>query len=390
MSEWKEFKIIDIAKRITSGGTPSTKVSTYYNGKIPWLKTKEIAFNRINKTETKITKEGLNNSSAKWIEKHSVIIAMYGATAAKVGINTVPLTTNQACCNITVDYSITDPFFLFYQIWNNYEELENLAVGAAQQNLSINVISSFLISLPPLPEQKAIAEVLSSLDDKIDLLHRQNETLEQLAETLFREWFVENEEEGWEEGTIFDYAVHAKNSIHPKKEPETLFSHYSIPSFDNGKEPIVELGEEIKSNKYEVLPNSILFSKLNPHRDKRIWLLLNEIPENAVCSTEFQIVKPKKDEYLYFLYGWLSSSVNFREIASGVGGTSGSHQRISPKIIFEFNCPLIKDEFIIKYNNIAAPLFQKQKENQKQIRTLTQMRDTLLPKLMSGEVRAAF
>ncbi|MDD3945328.1 MAG: restriction endonuclease subunit S, partial [Bacteroidales bacterium] len=243
------------------------------------------------------------------------------------------------------------------------------------------------ISLPPLPEQTAIASILSSLDDKIDLLHRQNATLEKLAETLFRQWFVEEAKEEWEMGKVSDYAIHFKDSIQPQKTPSTFYFHYSIPSFDNEKNPIKELGQEIQSNKYKVPEFCILFSKLNPHKDKRVWLLQNEVGANAACSTEFQIVLPKSKQHLYFLYGWLTLNENYNEIASGVGGTSGSHQRIDPNTIYNFQCPIFADDFIENINTQIKPLFQKQLTNQTQIRTLTALRDTLLPKLMSGEVR---
>ena len=385
---WVELPIKDVAVKLTSGGTPSTKKSEYYeNGDIPWLNTKEVDYNRITSTEKHITEEGLKNSSAKWIEENSVIVAMYGATAAKTAINKIPLTTNQACCNIIVNHEVCDYEFLFYNISNKYSELENIAVGAAQQNLSVGVIGNFILKFPPLPEQKAIASVLSSLDDKIDLLHQQNQTLEALAETLFRQWFIEEAKEDWEDCTIEDLAIHSKISVHPNRNPDTLYHHYSIPAFDANKKPVVELGKEIQSNKYKVEENSILFSKLNPHKDKRVWLIQDNVEEHAICSTELQVVKPKDEDYLYFIYGWLTNSIYYNEIASGVGGTSGSHQRIESKAIFSAPCVKIKKNIILQYNIHAKPLFKKQFENQQQIQTLTQLRDTLLPKLMSGEVR---
>ncbi len=159
-SNWVELPIKDVAVKLTSGGTPSTKKSEYYeNGDIPWLNTKEVDYNRITSTEKYITEEGLKNSSAKWIEENSVIVAMYGATAAKTAITKIPLTTNQACCNIIVNHEVCDYEFLFYNISNKYSELENIAVGAAQQNLSVGVIGNFILKFPPLPEQKAIASV---------------------------------------------------------------------------------------------------------------------------------------------------------------------------------------------------------------------------------------
>jgi type I restriction enzyme S subunit len=258
--------------------------------------------------------------------------------------------------------------------------------GSAQPNLNTRILKDFPILLPSLPEQTAIASVLSSLDDKIDLLHRQNTTLEKMAETLFRQWFVEDAKEEWEVGKITDYAIHYKDSIHPQQNQAALYSHYSIPAFDNGKNPINELGQEIQSNKYKVPKNCILFSKLNPHKDKRLWLLQNEVGKNSICSTEFLIVLPKRKEYLYFLYEWLSLKENYNEIASGVGGTSGSHQRIAPNTIYDFQCPLVAKSLIENFNTQIEPLFQKQLSNQTQIHTLTALRDTLLPKLMNGEV----
>lgn len=115
--------------------------------------------------------------------------------------------------------------------------------------------------------------------------------------------------------------------------------------------------------------------------------MLDDVPDNAICSTEFQIVKPTSPEYLYFLYGWLTNKENYDEIVSGVGGTSGSHQRIDPKSIFSFACPKVDLETICKYNKQVEPLFNKQRNNQKQIQTLIQTRDGLLPRLMSGEVK---
>ena len=101
-----------------------------------------------------------------------------------------------------------------------------------------------------ISEQKAIAGVLSSLDDKIDLLHRQNETLEALAQTLFRQWFIEEIEDDREEIKLCSIAHHLKENIKPYQSPDEFFFHYSIPAYDNGKNPVREHGSDIRSNKY--------------------------------------------------------------------------------------------------------------------------------------------
>ena len=267
-------------------------------------------------------------------------------------------------------------------------DLNPYITGAVQPKLSQESLNRIPLYLPTLiNEREKIVSILSSLDDKIDLLHRENATLEQMAETLFRQWFVEESKDEWKEKTIADFAKHCKDSINPQKHPDTIFHHYSIPAFDAGKNPTIETGESIQSNKYVIPSNCILFSKLNPHKDKRVWFILSEVPDNAICSTEFQAVKPINHEYLYFLYGWLTNKENYDEIVSGVGGTSGSHQRIDPKSIFSFPCPNADIETVRNYNNKVEPLFYKISNNQKQIITLTETRDGLLPRLMSGEIK---
>ena len=114
MGEWKEYKLRDITSKITSGGTPKSSEANYYDGNIPWLRTQEINFCEITDTGVKITEEGLNNSSAKWIPANCVIVAMYGATVGKIGINKIPLTTNQACCNLEIDSSKALYKYVYY------------------------------------------------------------------------------------------------------------------------------------------------------------------------------------------------------------------------------------------------------------------------------------
>ena len=267
-------------------------------------------------------------------------------------------------------------------------DLNPYITGAVQPKLSQESLNKIPIYLPiSIDERNKIVRALSSLDDKIDLLHRENATLEALAETLFRHYFIETPNPDWKEGKVSDIAIHCKDSINPQKHFDEFFSHYSIPAYDNGKRPTEEQGQNIQSNKYVIPQNCILFSKLNPHKDKRVWLMLDDVQPNAICSTEFQIVKPQNDQWLYFLYEWLTYKENYDEIASGVSGTSGSHQRIDPKVIFDNECPIMDKETLLQYNELAKPLFEKIKSNQQQIITLTTQRDSLLPRLMNGEVR---
>ena len=386
MSEWKKVKIKDLASRIVSGGTPLTKHTEYYNGHIPWLNTKEVKNCRILETAKFITELGLNNSSAKLIDSNSVIVAMYGVTAGKVAINKIELTTNQACCNITLNEKIADYNFIYYLLLSSFERLDRLTSGAAQQNLNVGLISNLEVLVPDLIEQKVIANVLSDIDDKIDLLHHQNRTFEKLAQTLFRQWFIENSEDDWEEYEIRDFAMHKKISIKPSENPDNNFSHFSLPAFDTNKEPNIELGSDIKSNKYQVEPFSILMSKLNPVTP-RVWDIYFEPKENSICSTEFQVVQPDDRELFPFISTLLKSDKVRGELSMSSSGTSGSHQRVKPEDIFNISFLTPSVDKMKEFSQILEPNYLKQRKNQQQIKTLENMRDTLLPKLMSGEVK---
>lgn len=155
--EFKKLK--DICKNITSGGTPLSTMAKYYNGNIPWLRTQEVNWKDIYETEIKITEEGLKNSSAKWIPKNCVIVAMYGATTARVGINKIPLTTNQACCNLQVDELKANYKYVFYWLSKEYENLKGLGEGS-QANINSKKVKEYLIPIPSLPVQQEIVKIL--------------------------------------------------------------------------------------------------------------------------------------------------------------------------------------------------------------------------------------
>lgn len=155
--------IQDICVRIRSGGTPSSKRHDYYDGNVPWLRTQDIDFNVINQTSATISDEGLRNSAAQWIPANCVIVAMYGATAAKVAVNSIPLTTNQACCNLQIDETKADVRYVFHWLSNEYEHLKALGEGS-QSNINAKKVKSYPISLPPLEEQRRIVSILDRFD----------------------------------------------------------------------------------------------------------------------------------------------------------------------------------------------------------------------------------
>ena len=155
--------IEDISNNISSGGTPRSNIAAYYGGKIPWLRTQEVNFSEIWDTEIKITEEGMNSSSAKYIPANCVIVAMYGATVGRVGINKIPLTTNQACANIEVDDSIAFYKYVYYYLSSQYKYIKSLGTGS-QTNINAGIVRKIKIPIPSLAEQQRIVSILDKFE----------------------------------------------------------------------------------------------------------------------------------------------------------------------------------------------------------------------------------
>ncbi|WP_436800325.1 restriction endonuclease subunit S [Trueperella pyogenes] len=160
-TKWLPIK--EIALKVTSGGTPKSEKAEYYGGNIPWLRTQDIDFNTIFTTSASITELGLQNSSAKWVPAHCVIVAMYGATAAKAAINEIALTMNQACCAIEADPAQCDYHYVYHWLASRYEHLKAQGEGS-QANLNMKKIKAFKIPVPPLEEQRRIVAILDKFD----------------------------------------------------------------------------------------------------------------------------------------------------------------------------------------------------------------------------------
>lgn len=189
---WQKYSLEEICLKITSGGTPSRQnPKLYKNGKINWIKTKELNNGYMFESEEKITEEALEKSSAKLLPVNTILLAMYGATVGELGILGKEMACNQACCALIIDPKKADYRFIFYLLRLYKKEIQSLATGAAQQNLSAKTIKEFSFYIPNLEKQKKIADILSELDKKIALNTQTNQTLEQIAQALFKSWFVD-------------------------------------------------------------------------------------------------------------------------------------------------------------------------------------------------------
>lgn len=395
MEEWKEFRLGDLCYKVCSGGTPKSTCSTYYEGgKIPWLNTKEINYNRLYTTEFHITEEGLNNSSAKWIDANSVIVAMYGATAGRVAIAKVPMTTNQACCNLMIDSSKADYNYIYYYLSNSYKQLLSMANGAAQQNLNAQVIKDFVISLPDIKEQQNISSILCSLDDKIAVNKKICENLEVQAQALFKHWFVdfapfkdgkfvESElgliPEGWRVGNLGEICTYSSRKIAIKKL--TKNTYYSTENMLPNKSGAVEASSlpQVEMTT-ECLPYDVLVSNIRPYFKKII-----RVGTTCGCSTDVLCFHPIDPKYMSYMYRVLYDDSFFAYVMAGSKGTKmprGDKQQIMKYSI------AIPTNFVLKeFSNLVEPMFELISLSNNEIQTLSTLRDTLLPKLMSGQIK---
>lgn len=157
----------EVSVNVCSGGTPSTSNKKYYHGHIPWLRTQEVDWKDVIDTKIKISEDAIKNSSAKIIPPNCVIVAMYGATAGKTCINKIPLTTNQACCNLEINKNIALYKYVYYWLYKEYYKLKALGEGS-QSNISGKKIKSYVIPIPPLSEQQRIVSILDKFESLVN------------------------------------------------------------------------------------------------------------------------------------------------------------------------------------------------------------------------------
>lgn len=267
-----------------------------------------------------------------------------------------------------IDTTKVFPKFLYYQL--TLVDFENLNVGSAVPSLTIPIINDIDISLPPLPEQIRIAAILSSLDDKIDLLHRENKTLEAMAETLFRQWFIEEVKEDWKEVLLEDIAYLSAGGDKPKNVSSNRTNELNIPIYSNGIEDEGLYG-------YTDIPKITEESVTISARGTIGYVVLRTEP--FVPIVRLITLTPKKNITSKYLYFWAKSQ--------DINGTGTTQQQLTIPDFKLTKVLLPEKELISKFTNEVDKYYEKILLNKKQIQTLIQQRDSLLPKLMSGEVK---
>ncbi len=351
------------------------------------------------------------------------------------------------------DFHGNDPRFVYYFFKWMAPRIATMDVGSANPTLNRNHVHPIEIRWPPPPEQRAIAHILGTLDDKIELNRRMSETLEAMARALFRSWFVDFDPvrrniarrergqpspaasrhplsegegshpskfpstfgrgaggegrvdsldalfpdrlvdselgeipDGWEVGRFGDVVEQLRDQENPLSYPDVLFNHFSIPAFDEGQTAKAEFGESIKSLKSRVPPGVILMSKLNPEIE-RVWLIDVRPEDRAVCSTEFLVLQARSPFTRGYAYCLARSPLFRRQIEGLVTGTSKSHQRAQVESILNLAAVKPPARVVATFDRSIGGLLARTLECRREASSLAALRDTLLPKLISGELK---
>ena len=400
--KWNRVVLRDICDSVKYGYTSSAK-SEPIGPK--FLRITDIVPNHIDWSSVPHCEINEDNLSKYLLEKDDIVIARTGATTgyakrirtkqhAIFASYLVRIRINSKCDSKYIGYIVeSDEYKQFIQL--------NIG-GAAQPHANAQILTSFPISLPPPQTQQKIAAILSAYDDLIENNTRRIKILEDMAQTLYQEWFVhyrfpghENVSmvesklgqipQGWEVVHFSDILDLVRNGINPTKFPEEIFAHFSIPAFDNEHMPILHNGNSIKSSKYLVTKGCVLLSKLNP-RIPRVWLPFINTEHRAISSTEFLILKPKLPVDCMFLYNLCRSPEFTDKFAVRALGTSGSHQRVKPDDFLNMSLIIPTKSLLNGFQKKVSPLVNICNTLRLKNANLRQTRDLLLRKLISGEI----
>src|SRR5690554_6738917 len=389
---WKTYKLGEICE-VIGGGTPSTKKTEYYNGDISWITPRDLSgYNSkyIKKGSRSITKLGLQKSSAKIMPKGTVLLS----SRAPIGYLAIALneiSTNQGFKSLVVNQEFCYNEFIYYLLKNNVDVLLQNASGSTFQEISGNVVKGLSFPIPPLPEQRAIASILSTIDDQIENNLAMNKTLEEMAMALYKHWFVdfgpfqegnfvESElgeiPEGWEVKSLKDFAVvtmgQSPKSEFYNDENKGLPFHQGVKDYSERFPTDITYSTE---GKRYAIENDIIFSVRAPVG--RI-----NVAKNKIILGRGVAGISNKENFSFLLY-----MLKYMFHKENIIGSGTVYNSVNRKELENLKFVIPDDETLNKFRGKGSQLDEKYLNNYKENQTLIELRDALLPKLVSGEVR---
>ena len=400
MNIWRNVTINDLGQIIT-GSTPPTKKTEYYGNDYPFITPTDIEIDsRIVHTERFLSQKGYEYNKNRLLPRNAVCVVCI-ASIGKICMTTVPSVTNQQINSVVVDQQKHDPYFVYYLLSTKTDMLHNVAGGVATPIVNKSTFANFEVYVPPLPTQRKIAAILSAYDDLIENNTRRIKILEDMAQTLYREWFVhfrfpghENVQmvesplglipQGWEvvpaSEAIF---INPKTSV-PR---DTIKPFVPMKSATEHSMLITEIEEKTGNSGAKFKNGDTLFARITPCLENGRAGFVQFLPnddEIAFGSTEF-IVLRSKTLNPYFVY-LLAQTRDFRENAiKSMTGATG-RQRVLNECFDNYFLPNPNREILCQFEVTIAPLFRKVQNLSEKNANLRQTRDFLLPKLISGEI----
>lgn len=381
MSEWKEYRLGDLGTVIT-GKTPSAHNPEDWGDNMLFITPSDYRNYRkyATNSERKLSKVGMDRLEKKILPANSILVTCIGSDMGKVVINGEQCVTNQQINAIVPNTSVNNDF-LYYRLISIYDTLRMYGGdGTAVPIVNKNDFENIKIEIPQLDEQKRIASILTSLDDKIDLLNRENATLEAMAEALFRQWFIEEAKEDWEEKPLSSIATFLNGLAcqkYPPKNDIDKLPVLKIRELTNGIGADSDWATTDVGEEYVVHSGDVIFA----------WSasLMVKIWDGEDCILNQHLFKVTSTTYpKWFYYLWCKHHLNeFIAIAQSHATTMGHIKRndLDTAMVLMPS----PDELKI-LSETMEPIFSKLKNNNYQLVSLRTQRDILLPKLMSNEI----
>ena len=375
LAEWKETAILEIIDLI-GGGTPKTSVADYWNGEIPWLSVKD--FNNDNRyvynTEKHISDLGLNNSSTKLLQRDDIIISARG-TVGEIAMIPYPMAFNQSCYGIRAKAG-TDKAFLYYLLKYKIADLKRMTHGSVFDTITRDTFANLIVSLPPYEIQHRIASVLMLIDDKIECNSRINDNLQQQAETLFKAWFIDfapfdgMKPNNWVVYTLGEVTEMGAGGDKPKNTSKIRSAECPYPVYSNGLDNEGLYGY---TDKAKIFDESVTVSA----RGTIGFVCLRHLPYVPIVRLVTLIPKESilSAKYLYLYLKQLH-----------ISGTGTTQQQLTVPDFRKTEILIPDNTTMMDFTKVVTPIFNKIWANEDENKQLALIRDTLLPKLMSGEI----
>lgn len=359
-----KYKLSEIMDLI-GGGTPKTTKPEYWDGDIPWLSVKDFNndFRFVYETEKHITELGLNNSSTKLLQAGDIIISARG-TVGEIATIPFPMAFNQSCYGLRAKKEIVTADFLYYLIKHNIHVLKKNTHGSVFDTITRDTFAGIEVDIPDMDSQSKIAEILSNIDEKIEVNVRINENLQQQAQAIYASLFIDNADPAWIQGHLSDLITVKYGKDHKK------LGDGSYPVYGSGG--IMRYVERPLYDKESVLiPRKGTLNNVM-YVNQPFWSV------DTMFYTEMKL--PNVAKFVYHF-------VKAKDLASMNAGSAVPSMTTDILNAMEVTIP--SASALEEFESLVAPMYRAMQENDIQSSKLSELRDALLPKLMSGEIDVA-